>query len=230
MKGRTTPVGVRHENECGAGRGFGPGDGGMFAAIGDPAFAASAAGPAPDFRIGRRRVASHQQRGVFAVAAPAGQPGRNPAPNPVIIREEVLLDRARFSPGEIDGKSGGNERHALAVYQAQAGLSPTGNLDTATWSRLTRDPRPAAEIYALTPADVAGPFAPDVGEDFVKLAALPKGPLYSSPLEALAERFHMSQALLAGLNPGADFSKAGTPLVVAATGAPGVRQGRGRAH
>lgn len=73
---------------------------------------------------------------------------------------------------------------------------------------------------------MAGPFAPDVGEDFVKLAALPEGPLYSSPLEALAARFHMSQALMQALNPGADFSKVGTSLLVAAPGAPALTRGQ----
>jgi lipoprotein-anchoring transpeptidase ErfK/SrfK len=41
---------------------------------------------------------------------------------------------------------------------------------------------------------------------------------FTGPLEALAERFHMDQDLLQALNPGADFGRAGTRIVVAATG------------
>ena len=137
----------------------------------------------------------------------------------------MLLDRAGDSPGVIDGRLGENERHAVAAFQARAGLPTTGDLDPATWAALAKDTAPTVRAYAITPADTAGPFAPDVGEDFVKLAALPAGPLYSNPEEALAERFHMSQALLTALNPSADFTKAGTTLLVAAPGAAPLAKG-----
>jgi lipoprotein-anchoring transpeptidase ErfK/SrfK len=168
---------------------------------------------------------------VAAVAPPASAPAApvavaDPPPDAVLIRAEVLLDRARFSPGVIDGKAGTNARHALTAFQAHAGLPATGDLDPATWSALTRDAAPVVNTYVISQADVAGPYAPDVGEDFVKLAALPMGPLYTGPLEALAERFHMSQSLLAALNPGADFARAGTRLIVAAPGAPPLAKGQ----
>jgi lipoprotein-anchoring transpeptidase ErfK/SrfK len=41
---------------------------------------------------------------------------------------------------------------------------------------------------------------------------------FTSPLEALAERFHMDEGLLKSLNPGVDFGVAGTKIVVAALG------------
>ena len=168
---------------------------------------------------------------VFAPAAtPAAPPPPAPAnaqtaPDPVLIRAEVLLDRARFSPGVVDGKAGTNESHAIAAFQTHAGLPASGQLDAATWAALTRDTAPVMQTYAITPADVAGPFAPDVGEDFVKLAAQPMGPQYATPLEELAERFHMSQTLLTALNPGADFGKAGTSLIAAVPGAPAFNKG-----
>lgn len=41
------------------------------------------------------------------------------------------------------------------------------------------------------------------------------GLTYKSPLEELSERFHMSENLLRTLNPGADFDRAGTTIIVA---------------
>lgn len=150
------------------------------------------------------------------------------APDALLIRAEILMARARFSPGVIDGRAGSNLIHALKAYQTVRQLSPTGALDAQTWNALLSEPnarRPAVGPYVITAQDVAGPFAPDVGEDFVKLAALPQGPLYSTPLEALAERFHMSQILLTTLNPGVDFRTAGVRIIVADTAAPPLKKG-----
>ena len=157
---------------------------------------------------------------------PPNQPGDKTAPpDPTFFRAETLLDRARFSPGVIDGRAGTNFRHAIAAYQAANGLPTNGDLDPKTWAALTRDGRPAAAIYTITPQDEAGPFAPDVGEDFVKLAALPDGPQFSRPSEMLAERFHMDEETLKALNPGVDFGKAGSQIVVAETGSPDFTKG-----
>ena len=128
--------------------------------------------------------------------------GDDAAPDPFLVRAQGLLARARFSPGVADGRWGTNLRHAIAAYQTAHGLTDSGTLDNATWQALLAQPgasRPVARSYAITDADVAGPFAANVGEDFVKLAALPTGPGFASPLEALSERFHMSQALMLSL-------------------------------
>jgi lipoprotein-anchoring transpeptidase ErfK/SrfK len=114
------------------------------------------------------------------------------------LRLQVLLDRAHFSPGEIDGKDGGNTRSALASYNRERGGG--GGLEADTTPHLVE--------HTLTAEDVAGPFTPDIPEDMMqkgKLDALH----YTSPLEALAERFHASPALLRTLNPQATFTRAG---------------------
>jgi lipoprotein-anchoring transpeptidase ErfK/SrfK len=67
--------------------------------------------------------------------------------------------------------------------------------------------------YAVTDADVAGPFTPDIPAKLTDQAAL-DALSYRTPLEALAERFHSSPALLQQLNPAAMFQRAGERLMV----------------
>ncbi|HLK25336.1 MAG TPA: L,D-transpeptidase [Caulobacteraceae bacterium] len=152
-------------------------------------------------------------------AAPPGGPAQRQPPNPNqpqdwLIKAGVLLDRAHASPGAVDGRIGANFRHAVAAFEAMHGGVADGRLTPQVWGALNQGPpHPIAAIYTITPQDVAGPFYPDVGEDFVKAAKLPALG-YSRPSQMLAERFHMAEALITALNPGADFGKAGTQIVV----------------
>ncbi len=169
------------------------------------------------------KLAQINQAGPDALPAPSSPTSpaatgdaTNLPPNPFIIRAEALLARARFSPGVVDGQEGTNFKHAIAAYQAAHDLPASGSIDSRTWQALSADAgQPVVHGYTITAADVAGPFAADVGEDFVKLAALPNGPQFTNPVEALAERFHMSQALLKALNPGVNFGAAGAQIIVA---------------
>lgn len=153
-----------------------------------------------------------------APQTPAAMPAPSqprPPPSPTVIKAEVLLARAHASPGVIDGLAGSNLERAVAAFEAINGLPPDGQLSPAVWNRLAAFARsPVAGVYVETPADVAGPFYPDVGEDLVAASKL-ASPGYSSPVEALAARFHMSEALLTALNPGKDFTTAGERIVVA---------------
>ena len=145
-------------------------------------------------------------------AAPVDPAAAKQAEFERLLHAQVLLDRARFSPGEIDGAYGSNMRQALNSFQATRKLPVTGKLDEATWNALAQDNTPPLANYTLLDADVAGPFRP-IPEDMMEKSKLPALG-YASVLEGLGERFHASPALIERLNPGKDFSRAGEQIVV----------------
>ena len=132
---------------------------------------------------------------------------------PEVVKAEVLLDRARFSPGVIDGIDGENFRHALYAYQVQMGLPVSGRLDQATWDRLTADAPAPLKTVEVTERDTEGPFTKAIPADFEAQARL-KRMGYRDIREELGERYHMGEPLLMALNPGSRF-KAGSRIVVA---------------
>src|SRR5687768_15731020 len=60
----------------------------------------------------------------------------NPVGVPHAVRLQILLDRAGFSSGEIDGYPGSNVRKATSAFQQAHGLSPVGRSDEATLKAL----------------------------------------------------------------------------------------------
>jgi len=152
--------------------------------------------------------------GADYVAPSEASGSSNAPPDPVLIKAEVLLDRARFSPGVIDGRFGQNVHNAIAAWQDAHGLKADGKLTQEVWQGLAADTRPVLGTYVITEADIAGPFIPGVPKDFEAMSVL-KSMAYTGPVELLAERFHMGQDLLRSLNPGVDFTKPGVMIVVA---------------
>ena len=129
-----------------------------------------------------------------------------------VARAQILLDRAHFSCGEIDGNFGSNLEKTVRAFQQERALPVTSSVDEATWSALNADRAPPLFAYTITAEDEKGPFV-QVPKDLTAQAKLSfLG--YSSPLEELAERFHTTPSLLQALNPGTDFDQTGQRLTV----------------
>jgi lipoprotein-anchoring transpeptidase ErfK/SrfK len=163
---------------------------------------------------------------LIPLAATAGQLDRAsinaadyaelPADNqvdPAIIKAQILLDRAAFSPGEIDGKLSPRLAHAIAAFTETHGLPSGTGWGRPFWRALTSNATgPVVTEYALTKDDLKGPFVqlPAKMEDRRSFRTLG----FANAREALAEKFHVSRQLLALLNPNAAFSEAGERILV----------------
>lgn len=136
---------------------------------------------------------------------------------PSVLRLQILLDRARFSPGVMDGYWGSNTERAVRFFQQARGMEPTGKADRATWEALRKDPgqdRQFLQKLTVSQDDLKGPFvkiseSPYEQKDLECLC-------YESPVERIAERSHTTRELLKKLNPDVDLDnlQAGTTLWV----------------
>jgi len=125
---------------------------------------------------------------------------------PSVLRVQILLDRAFFSPGEMDGYYGKNTAKAVYFFQQAHGLRGTARVDSATFSALARAagaPDNLVRQVRLTAEDVKGPFI-TIPENVQAQAKLPCS-CYNNLSEKLGEMFHISPDLLKKLNPGVNL-------------------------
>jgi lipoprotein-anchoring transpeptidase ErfK/SrfK len=136
-------------------------------------------------------------------AAPSAAASQTDASDATMMLQ-VLLDRARFSPGVIDGIRGANFDRAVAALARSKGASGVPS-DAQLVEWLGGAAVPAVVAYTLTETDVAGPFTPNLPDELPERAGLP-ALNYENALEGLAERFHADPVLLKRLNPDARFA------------------------
>jgi lipoprotein-anchoring transpeptidase ErfK/SrfK len=152
----------------------------------------------------------------------AAQSKRGETISPAMIKAQVLLARARFSPGEIDGRPGDNFKKAVQAFAAQAGLAgkiTNKTLNEEIWRKLTAETSaPVVVEHTIAEDDVRGPFLDKLPRKLEQMRDLP-ALSFASPREKIAERFHMSEDLLSALNPGKKFDKAGDTIMVVNVGA-----------
>jgi lipoprotein-anchoring transpeptidase ErfK/SrfK len=164
---------------------------------------------------------------AVASAAVAQQPRQQPKaaeatrqqqPQPAkidgtVFHAQVLLDRAGFSPGVIDGEKGISFTAAVKGFQEARGLDVTGELDQPTRTALLQDRAPSTRRLRIAKDDAQGPFVGRIPKEPAEQAKMERLG-YRNLLEKIAEKFHTSPATIIALNDPKQILRAGTVLVL----------------
>ncbi len=145
-----------------------------------------------------------------AVAQPSASVGRidkQPFDSPQrieLLKVQIVLDRAGFRPGKLDGLGGEFTQAAADRYNVANNLPPGERLDLSAAAEPLRD-------YTLTEEDLewVGKTASTPAEQ-EKLDSMP----YANAWELVAEKFHSDLDYIQELNPTITAPTAGTTLRV----------------
>src|SRR5207248_2569189 len=178
-------------------------------------------------RCGRRRVASSSRCCCSKARASARRKARSRRPVAICgPRKPCSKDAAPRRSGRRCPRSAVGTRRCAILLAEMGRPGATHENDTSMAGDSSRvsdfgadrgkrlGGAPAVGEYTIQPQDVAGPFVPEIPKQFVEMAQLPQL-AYHSPRQLIAAKFHMSEGLLAALNPGKNFTEAGTVLSVA---------------
>ena len=143
------------------------------------------------------------------------------------VKTQVLLDRARVSPGIIDGYSGGMSTTAIMAFERMQGLPQDGLLDNDVWEALGGNlVGPIIATHVITQDEVASLSAGPLPSDYAELAQLDHIG-YTTVPELVAEAYHMDEDFLRSLNPNATWTVGESltvvnPSVLSEEAAPGL--------
>ena len=139
--------------------------------------------------------------------------------NPLVVKLQVLLDRAGVSPGVIDGWWGENVENAIMAFEMREGLQADGQLDGQVWQALGgAEASGIMTEYTVSEEDASARIVDEIPDDWKELAEM-EWLGYTSVGEMLAERFHMDVVFFAMLNGGLEQT-AGDTVIVAEPGEP----------
>lgn len=137
---------------------------------------------------------------------------------------QALLNWHQNGVGPVDGYWGKNTRKAMQAFQKANGLTVTDSLNNETWQALSKNEKlltqPVLVNYQLSEADI-NVKTTKIPEEATEKAKL-DGMYYESLIEALAEKFHISEGYLKALNPNAKFA-AGETITVYNPGNPNTK-------
>lgn len=80
-------------------------------------------------------LAAEMKPAAIDAAEPSKKTLSNEKPTPAGLRLQVLLDRAHFSPGEIDGRFGENAKKALRAFEEAQQLPVSDDLNADVWAK-----------------------------------------------------------------------------------------------
>src|SRR5215510_16219883 len=91
-----------------------------------------------------KKSPAHRQLTMEAVNDAEWSRGASQSSRALLVKIQVLLDRAHASPGQIDAKRGENTRKAIVAFREMRGLSGADRVDPPLWRQLTEaDSEPA---------------------------------------------------------------------------------------